>query len=147
MTKMSGRPVGPNQEVIVIPDRIIEQGTLTTDGSRTAVEVRLPWYRALPGSCIAGAKLTVDGVEAPAESLRWTMNDREFGFDDLVDETGEWWFPTDSAVLSGDLPIDPDAEHEVTVGLTLYIPYIIISDTETLHIDENDTKTMKAVAA
>jgi hypothetical protein len=131
----------------VIPDRIIEQGTLTTDGSRTAVEVRLPWYRALPGSCIAGAKLTVDGVEAPAESLRWTMNGREFDFADLVDETGEWWFPTDSAVLSGDLPIDPDAEHEVTVGLTLYIPYIIISDTETLHIDETNTKTMKAVAA
>ncbi len=131
----------------MIPDRIIEQGTLTTHGSRTAVEVRLPWYRALPGSCIAGAKLTVDGVEAPAESLRWTMNGREFGFADLVDETGEWWFPTDSAVLSGDLPIDPDAEHEVTVGLTLYIPYIIISDTETLHIDESNTKTMKAVAA
>ena len=39
----------------MIPDRIIEQGTLTTDGARTAVEVRLPWYRALPGSCIAGA--------------------------------------------------------------------------------------------
>ena len=49
----------------MIPDRIIEQGTLTTDGPRTAVEVRLPWYRALPGSCIAGAKLTVDGVEVP----------------------------------------------------------------------------------
>jgi len=48
-------------EVRVIPDRIIEQGTLTTDGTRAAVEVRLPWYRALPASCIAGATLTVDG--------------------------------------------------------------------------------------
>ena len=65
----------------MIPDRIIEQGTLTTSGERTAVEVRLPWYRALPGSCIAGAKLTVDGVAAPEESLRWRMNDREFRFD------------------------------------------------------------------
>jgi hypothetical protein len=50
-------------------------------------------------------------------------------------------------VLSGELEIEPDAEHEVTVGLTLFIPYIIISDTETLHIDESNTKTMKAVAA
>jgi len=131
----------------VIPDRIIEQGTLTTHGARTAVEVRLPWYRALPGSCIAGAKLAIDGVEAPTESLRWNMNGREFSFDELRTNTEEWWFPTDSAVLSGDLPVDPDAEHEVTVGLTLYIPYIIISDTETLHIDETNTKTMKAVAA
>lgn len=132
----------------MIPDRIIEQGTLRTTDGRTAVEVRLPWYRALPGSCIAGAKLSIDGVAAPEESLRWRMNDREFSLDELVDETGEWWFPTDSAVLSGDLPVEADgADHEVRVDLTLYIPYIIISDTETLHIEEHDTKTMKAVAA
>ena len=132
----------------MIPDRIIEQGTLTTTGARSAVEVRLPWYRALPGSCIAGAKLRIDGVEAPTESLRWQMNGREFGFDELVDETGEWWFPTDSAVLSGDLPVEAgDAEHEVDVDLKLYIPYIIIGDGETLHIEEHDRKTMKAVQA
>ena len=65
----------------MIPDRIIEQGTLTTDGARSAVEVRLPWYRALPGSCIAGAGLRVDGVAAPKDSLRWTMNGRSFTFD------------------------------------------------------------------
>ncbi|QKJ20411.1 C-glycoside deglycosidase beta subunit domain-containing protein [Microbacterium hominis] len=134
----------------MIPDRIIEQGTLGADGPRTRVEVRIPWYRALPGSCIAGAGLTVDGVAAPVESLRWQMNGSEFTFDELRTNVDEWWFPADSAVLSGDLEIDPDAEHEVTVDLTLYIPYIIISDTETLHIEEHDTKKMtakKAVAA
>ena len=26
------------------------------------------------------------------------MNGREFSFDELVDETDEWWFPLDSAV-------------------------------------------------
>ncbi|MGR0220005.1 C-glycoside deglycosidase beta subunit domain-containing protein [Agromyces sp. ZXT2-6] len=135
----------------MIADRIIEQGTLTTDGARASVEVRIPWYRALPGSCIGGAALTVDGVQAPADSLRWSMNGREFTFADLVDETGEWWFPTDSAVLSGEIAVATDAaEHEVRVDLTLYIPYIIIGDGETLHIEEHDTKTMparKAVAA
>ena len=128
----------------MIPDRIIEQGTLAVDGTRASVEVRLPWYRALPGSCIAGATLTIDGVEAPSDSLRWRLNGREFRFDELLDETGEWWFPIDSAVLSGDLPVTADDEHEVRVDLTLYIPYIIISDTETLHIEEHDTKTMTA---
>jgi hypothetical protein len=132
----------------VIPDRIIEPDTLTTDGHRAAVEVRIPWYRALPGSCIAGAVLRIDGVPAAEESLRWTMNGRTFTFDELVDETGEWWFPTDSAVLSGDVPVEAgDAQHEVDVDLQLYIPYIIIGDGETLHIEEHDTKTMKAVAA
>lgn len=128
----------------MIPDRIIEQGTLKTDGSRVSVEVRIPWYRALPASCIAGAGLTIDGVAAPAESLRWQLNGRTFTFAEMVDNTEEWWFPLDSAVLSGDLSIDPDIEHEVSVDLTLYIPYIIISDTETLHIEEHDTKTMTA---
>ena len=128
----------------MIADRIIEQGTLTSQDGRTAVEVRIPWYRALPGSCIAGAALTVDGVAAPEDSLRWTMNNRTFSFEELVDETGEWWYPLDSAVLSGDLEVAPGAEHEVRVDLTLYIPYIIISDTETLHIEEHDVKTMTA---
>lgn len=131
----------------MIPDRLIEQGTLTTDGARAAVEVRIPWYRALPASCIAGAKLTIDGVEAPAESLRWTMNGVERTFAEMADDVDQWWFPLDSAVLSGEVAASPDAEHEVRVDLTLYIPYIIISDTEVLHIEEHNIKTMKAVAA
>ncbi|HEY8588864.1 MAG TPA: DUF6379 domain-containing protein [Naasia sp.] len=128
----------------MIPDRIIEQGTLTTDGSRTAVEVRLPWYRALPGSCISEASLTVDGTPAPAESLRWTMNGKTFRLEELADNLDEWWFPTDSAVLSGDLPIEAGAdEHAVDVELKLYIPYIV-TDHGVLRIEEHDTKTMKA---
>lgn len=131
----------------MIPDRIIEQGTLTTTGARASVEVRIPWYRALPGSCISGAALTIDGVEAPADSLRWGMNGREFTFEELVTSVDEWWFPLDSAILSGDIAVSADAEHTVDVGLSLYIPYIIISDSETLHIDERDSKTMTAVPA
>lgn len=126
----------------MIPDRIIEQGTLSTDGRRTSVEVRIPWYRALPGSCIAGATLTVDGVEAPAQSVRWRMEDRDFTFDELSTDTEHWWFPVDSAVLSGEIALSDAAEHTVEVALTLYIPYIIISDSDVLHIEEFDRKTM-----
>ena len=132
----------------MISDRIIERETLKARGARSSVEVRLPWYRALPASCIGGATLAIDGVEAPADSLRWEMNGKEFSLDELRDNTEEWWFPQDSVVLSGELPLAADAaEHEVQVGLTVYIPYIIISDTEVLHIEEKDTKTMQAVAA
>lgn len=131
----------------MIPDRIIEQGTLTTTGDRVAVEVRIPWYRALPASCISEASLTVDGVTADPESLRWTMNGREFRFDELATDTADWWFPVDSAVLAGDLRLDPDvAEHRVDVGLKLYIPYII-TDHGVLRIEERDSKTMTAVGA
>lgn len=131
----------------MIPDRIIEQGTLSAHDGRAAVEVRLPWYRALPASCISTAKLTIDGVEAPAESLRWQMNGEEFTFAEMKTNTREWWFPTDSAVLSGDLALAAEGEHDVRVDLELYIPYIIITDDQVLHIEEHDTKTMSVRTA
>ncbi|WP_218220996.1 DUF6379 domain-containing protein [Nesterenkonia sp. Act20] len=126
----------------MIPDRIIEQGTLRTAGSRASVEVRIPWYRALPASCIEDARLTVDGVTAPAESVRWEMNGRTFTFAEMRDEVDEWWFPVDSAVLSGELAVASANEHTVAVHLSLYIPYIIIGDGEVLRIDEHDEKLM-----
>ncbi|WP_365366788.1 DUF6379 domain-containing protein [uncultured Microbacterium sp.] len=138
MVRDSGRA---DEEVIVIPDRIIEQGTLSAHDGRTSVDVRLPWYRALPASCISGARLTIDGVEAPAASLRWQMNGEEFTFADMKTNTEQWWFPTDSAVLSGEIGADA-GEHEVRVDLELFIPYIIIADDQVLHIEEHDTKTM-----
>ncbi|MBN9605333.1 MAG: hypothetical protein J0G30_01820 [Actinomycetales bacterium] len=127
----------------MIPDRIIEQGTLATTGSAVSVEVRLPWYRSLPASCISEVGLSVDGVAAPAESLTWTMNGRTRTLDEMVGDTDDWWFPTDSAVLTADLPVTPDAEHVVDVELKLYIPYIV-TDHGVLRIEEHDTKTMKA---
>ncbi len=131
----------------MIPDRIIEQGTLRTDGSRATVEVRLPWYRALPGSCISEVGLAVDGRPASEESLRWNMNGREFRIGDLAGEVDEWWFPTDSVVVSGEIPVPADdQEHKVDVELKLYIPYIV-TDHGVLRIEEHDTKTMKAVQA
>ena len=128
----------------MIPDRIIEQGTLRTAGSRASVEVRLPWYRALPGSSVSEAGLAIDGVAA--ESLTWSMNGREYRLEELADELEEWWFPTDSVVLSGDVAVSDAAEHTVDVELKLYIPYIV-TDHGVLRIEEHDSKTMKAVSS
>lgn len=130
----------------MIPDRIIEPSTLKTEGGRTSVEVRLPWYRALPGSCISEVSLAVDGRAAPVESLRWTMNDRTFRIPELAGEVDEWWFPADSVVVEGDLDVPADdGEHTVDVELKIYIPYIV-TDHGVLRIEEHDTKTMKAVS-
>jgi hypothetical protein len=129
----------------MIPDRIIEHGTLTTDGTQATVEVRLPWYRALPGSCISDVSFAVDGITAPADSLRWTMNGRTFRIPELADKVDEWWFPTDSVVVAGDLGIQADdRDHQVDVELKLYIPYIVTAH-GVLRIEERDSKTMKAV--
>jgi hypothetical protein len=132
------------RECPVIPDRMIEDGTLRTDGGRTSVEVRIPWYRALPASCIADVGLTVDGASAPKETLRWTMNGRDFRLEELPERTDEWWFPTDSAVVSAELPVSAEREHDVEVELRLYIPYIV-TDHGVLLIEEHGRRTMTAV--
>jgi hypothetical protein len=123
---------------------MIEDGTLRTDGARTSVEVRIPWYRALPASCIADVDLKVDGVAAPKESVRWTMNGHEFRLAELPERVDEWWFVTDSAVVSGDLPLTAEGEHQVEVDLRLYIPYIV-TDHGVLLIEEHGRRTMTAV--
>jgi hypothetical protein len=108
------------------------------------VEVRLPWYRALPGSSVSEVGFTIDGVPAKEETLRWTMNGRTFRLDELATELDEWWFPTDSAVVSAEIPVDTEGgDHRVDVELKLYIPYIV-TDQGVLRIEEHDTKTMKA---
>ena len=69
--EVCGPSAATDEEDIVIPDRIIEQGTLTTDGARAAVEVRLPWYRALPGVVHRRREARRRRRRGPAETLRW----------------------------------------------------------------------------
>jgi hypothetical protein len=69
------------------------------------------------------------------------MNGREFRLDELPEGTDEWWFPTDSAVVSGDLALQPDREHDVEVDLRLYIPYIVTAH-GVLLIEEHGRRTL-----
>jgi hypothetical protein len=134
------------EEVVVIPDRIIEENTLKSDGTKATIEVRLPWYRSLPAASVSEVEFSVDGVAAPAESIRWTMNGRTYALDELVGVIDEWWFPTDSAVVTGDIPVEVGRSHDVRVALKLYIPYIV-TDHGVLRIEEHNEKTMEAVAS
>lgn len=129
----------------MIADRILEEGTLRAEGRRASVEVRIPWYRALPASCIADVELRIDGHVAPKDSLLWNMNGRDFRLDQLADTVDEWWFTTDSAVLSGDLAVEDGQTHEVEVDLHLYIPYIVTAH-GVLLIEEHGRKTMEVAA-
>ena len=133
----------------MIPDRIIEQDTLTTDGAAAAVEVRIPWYRALPGSCIAGAVLRIDGV-AGRRGLAALDHERPHVHASTSSSTrpasgGSRPTPPCSRATC---PIEAgDAEHEVDVDLKLYIPYIVIAENEVLHIEEHDTQDHEGGAA
>jgi len=129
----------------MINDRLIEPGSLVIDSGRLSVDVRIPWYRAIPASCIADVEVRVDGQPLPAESVRCTLNGRERRLEELPGLVDESWFTTDSLTVSGDLDLQSADTHDVFVNLKLYIPYIVTAH-GVLMIDESLETRMTAVA-
>jgi hypothetical protein len=131
----------------MLPEQIIERGTLATRGDRIIVSVRMPWYRALPLSSVADVVWSVDGRVVRRESVTWTTDGRTYRLDELPLRHDVWWYVLDSAVLEGDRPeLEDREEHEVSVTLALYIPYIT-TDLGVLKIEERDAKSMPLEAA
>lgn len=129
-------------------DTIIERGTLRLDGNKLSVNIRMPWYRALPLSSVCDLALDINGVAVDPESIHWLINGTDFAQDELPPLHDQWWFVTDSATLSGNLTdeavaaLDLDAEHDVHAVLGIYIPYIDAGH-GTLKVTESDRKTLK----
>jgi hypothetical protein len=128
----------------MLPDRIIEDGSLRLADGRVSVSVRIPWYRSLPLSSVTNVQLTIDEKPVPVESIVWrTAAGESYGLDDLAPRHDQWWFVLDSAVIEGDAPagLSP-GDHDVAVQVGLYIPYLPAGD-GVLAIAEKDRKTLK----
>jgi Domain of unknown function (DUF6379) len=125
----------------VINDRLIEPDSLVIAPGRVALDVRIPWYRAIPASCIHDVTVRIDGQTVPAESLRCELNGEERRLDEFADLVDESWFTTDSLTVSGELDLEMADQHDVFVNLKLYIPYIVTAH-GVLMIDESLEKKM-----
>ena len=89
------------------------------------IDVRLPWYRALPLSVVEVASLSIDGQSVPPETLRFEINGKSFRLNELPDQIGEFWFVLDDAVLHvADQKLGIGEQHAVDLQLNLYPPYI-----------------------
>lgn len=132
----------------MLPDQILEPGTLRAGAGRVSVSVRMPWYRALPLSSISNVSMRIDGLEVSPDSVVWqTAAGERYRLDELPARWDKWWFVLDSAILEGDLPDLPRKDdHEVHVVIGLYIPYVPSAEGAPLVI-EQDRKMMKLEAA
>lgn len=128
----------------MLPDQILEPGTLRAADGRVSVSVRIPWYRALPLSSITGVRLRIDGHEVPRATIVWqTAEGERYTLDELPPRHDRWWFVLDSAIIEGDLPTISDAdEHGVHVEIGLYIPYVPAANGAPA-IHEQDRKAMR----
>jgi hypothetical protein len=132
----------------MLPDQMIEPGTLEVSGDRVRISLRMPWYRALPFSSVAGITWAIDGHEVDAASLTWSCDGTTLPLADLAARHDLWWYVLDSAVVEGAMPdgVAADGEHDVALSLGLYIPYIT-TDLGVLRLEERDSKSMSLEAA
>jgi hypothetical protein len=127
----------------VINDRLIEPDSLVIHPGRASIDVRIPWYRAIPASCISEVTVHIDGEPFSPESVRYELNGRERRLEELAELVEESWFTTDSLTVSGDIDVAASGQHDVLVNLKLYIPYIVTAH-GVLMIDESLETQMTA---
>lgn len=127
----------------MISEQMIERSELVLRNGKVSVPVRMPWYRALPMSSVEDMEIQIDGHDIDQASINWTVEGRTYSRAELAESWQNWWFPTDTAYMTGDLPagFTPGSEATVTIRLGLYIPYIN-AGAGILKIVEKDSKTL-----
>lgn len=120
-------------------DKVVDPDTLRMTPSGFSVGVRLPWYRALPLSCVSINLLTIDGSLVEPGKIRFLINGNNYSLDDLSDKMEETWFSVDTATLqiTGHI-LAENSEHEVEAEVEVRPPYI-----KNLRRVGRATKTMK----
>ena len=105
--------------------RVISDNGLQQASEGVSIDVRLPWYRALPLSTVEIAEVRIDGAVAPSETMKFWVNGQSMSLDSLPDRDKEWWYVLDSGYV--EIPGQPmplGSEHEVSVTIGLRPPYI-----------------------
>jgi hypothetical protein len=112
----------------MLTDQVIRDGSLSTDGDGFSFDLRMPWYRALPLSCLEGLEVRIDGELVPSDRLRLSLGGRTYGLSELPPLHDEWWYVADPARVrapkAGGLA---RGDHELDVMIALRIPYIVES--------------------
>ena len=94
------------------------------DRETVLLQMRLPWYRSLPLSCIERLDLEINGQPQPAENLRLMINGDPHALPEVAEMPETWWFVLDAidVEVRATPPLSPGA-HRVKAGLELRIPY------------------------
>ncbi len=95
-----------------------EKDVRRTD-SGIAVAVQLPWYRSLWLSAVDGVSASVNGVEIPADELRFVLQGREYRIEELPEQSETLWFVADKPEVVIDLGRAPEAGEKLTVEVVL----------------------------
>lgn len=123
----------------MFPERLIEADTLRETDEGFTTNVRLPWYRALPLSCVERMDVSVDGQPVPVDDVTLTFGDvGPLKLRELAALTDTYWYVLDSAKLSvkSDSARRPGS-HEINLAFGLYIPYLPVNGEPLKNLDSD----------
>lgn len=120
----------------MFPQRLVVPDSLAIRPGRVAFSARIPWYRALPFSCLDFA-VTIDGKPVNQSEITAQVDGRPVPVDELADLSETYWFTTDALALECKTDVTGPT---VAVGLTIgmRVPYIIAGDSA-VRIEEHLT--------
>lgn len=113
----------------MLTEQVVVDDSLRPAPGGVAFDVRIPWYRSLPYSCVEGLDVVIDGTRIEPAQLRIELGGRSYGLGDLAPLHELWWHVADAAPVVVELEQPPAAgEHVLDVTLSMRIPYIIESE-------------------
>ena len=113
----------------MLTEQVIADDSLRAVPGGVAFNVRIPWYRSLPYSCVEGLDVSFDGQRIDPEGLTIELDGVAHTLGDLPPLHERWWYVADAATVTVPLEAPPEGgEHELDVTLSMRIPYIIESE-------------------
>jgi len=104
---------------------LVVDDSLRVSGDGLELQIRLPWYRALPLSTVDIGELRINGELIDPAKVTLTVNDKSRPVGDLSALYEEYWYVLDSGYLRFPYTkAKKDAKVELDVTVTLYPPYI-----------------------
>jgi len=124
-------------EDALFPERLIDSTTVVPTVGGFEADLRLPWYRALPLSCVERIDVKVDGQPVPISDVSFSLGAHgPYSFEELAELTDTYWYVLDSARLRvTSEPATTPGSHEISVGFGLYIPYLPVNGAPLKNLD------------
>ena len=104
---------------------MISDGGLKAAGTGIDLDLRLPWYRALPLSVVTIDEVAIDGKALDLAPATFSINGKTMPLSAFATGFEDWWFTADSGILHvPDVTLPAGSRHEVEATIAVKPPYI-----------------------
>src|SRR6478752_6526378 len=100
-----------------MPNGLIAEDSLRPHPDGLALQLTIPWYRSLWLSSVSTLRVTLDGVETPADDLGFELDGTRYGIAELPQQSETLWFLQQHPLLvvRRDRPVALGEQHDVEI--------------------------------